>query len=130
LSGADLCETGLCEVDLREAYLRMADLRGANLHGTYLRGANLRGVDLRGVDLTGANLRSGIILIKEQNYQEAKVGNANFKNALINNRGFLEYLKENGAKNVPDEVSTRDEFINAMKKRGLDIGGIEPFFDE
>ena len=75
-------------------------------------------------------MKSGIILIKEQNYQEASVSGANFEDALINDSGFLEYLKENGAKNVPDEVSTKDEFINEMEKRGLDVGGIEQFFDE
>ncbi len=92
--------------------------------------ADLSRADLSMADLRGANLSQGIILIKEQYYQETKVSGANFKDALINDRGFLEYLKENGAINVPGEVSTKDEFINEMKKRGLDVGGIEQFFDE
>lgn len=150
LSGAYLRRADLHGADLREGYLRGADLAGVDLTEAYLRGAdltdadltravltravlrlvNLRGVDLTGVDLTGANLKSGIILIKEHYYQEAKVSGTNFGKALINDRGFLEYLKKNGAINVPDEVSTKDDFINAMKKRGFDVGGIEQFFDE
>ncbi len=96
----------------------------------YLSGANLSMADLTGADLSGGDLRRGIILIKEQYYQKAKVSDANFEDALINDSGFLEYLRENGAKNVPDAVSTKDEFINEMKKRGLDIRGIEHFFEE
>ncbi|KAF5436908.1 putative P-loop ATPase [Candidatus Methanophagaceae archaeon] len=103
------------EIDLSWADLSKADLSKA---------------DLSKADLRGANLRSGIILIKEQYYQEAKVSAANFEDALISDRGFLEYLRENCAINVPAEVSTKDDFINAMKQRGLDIGDIEHFFDE
>jgi hypothetical protein len=125
LSGADLSGTYLGEINLSWANLSMANLSGADLSM-----ANLREAYLSMANLSGADLRSGIILTKKQDYQEARVSDANFKNALISDRGFLEYLKENGAKNVPDEVSTKDEFINEMKKRGLDVGGIEQFFDE
>ncbi len=130
LRGADLAGADLTEAYLRGADLTDADLTDADLTRAVLRLANLRGVDLTGVDLTGANLKSGIILIKEHYYQEAKVSGTNFGNALINDRGFLEYLRKNGAINVPDEVSTKDDFINAMKKRGFDVGGIDQFFDE
>ena len=145
LREADLREADLREADLREAYLSGADLRGADLSGADLRGADLReanlreanlreadlrGADLRGADLRGADLRRGIISIRKLYYQEVKVSAANFADTLINDSGFLEYLRENGAKNVPDEVSTKDEFINEMEKRGLDVGGIEQFFDE
>jgi uncharacterized protein YjbI with pentapeptide repeats len=111
LSGADLSGANLSEAKLNEANLSEADLSEAKLNE-----ANLSGADLRGADLIRA-----IILIKESYYQKAKakVNDANFEDALINNRGFLEYLKENGAKNVPDKVSTKDEFINE-----------EQFFDE
>jgi hypothetical protein len=81
-------------------------------------------------DLSGANLSRGIILIEELYYQEVKVNDANFEDALINDSGFLAYLRENGAKNVPDEVSTKDEFIKEMKQRGLNAKGIEQFFGE
>ena len=140
LSGADLRVADLRGADLIVANLRVANLSGANLSGADLRGADLRGAnlsgaDLRGADLSranliGADLSRGIILIKEPYYQEVKVSDANFEDTLINDSGFLEYLKENGAKNVPDEVSTKDDFIKEMKQRGLDIGGIEQFFDE
>lgn len=92
--------------------------------------AGLEEIDLSRADLSGADLRGGIILIKEPYYHEVKVSDANFEDTLISDKGFLEYLKENGAKNVPDVVSTKDEFINEMKKRGLDIGSIEQFFEE
>ncbi|NQE54251.1 hypothetical protein C5S29_11710 [ANME-1 cluster archaeon GoMg3.2] len=91
---------------------------------------NLSMANLSMANLNGADLRSGIIFIKEPYYQKAKVNDANFEYALISGRGFLEYLRENGAKNVPDEVSTKDEFINEMKKKGFDIWSIEQFFDE
>nr|QNO57883.1 hypothetical protein OIIBKNPK_00020 [Methanosarcinales archaeon ANME-1 ERB7] len=125
LSGADLSGADLGEINLSWANLSMANLSGADLSM-----ANLREAYLSIANLSGADLKSGIILINEQYYQEAKVSDANFEDALISDSGFLEYLKENGAKNVPDEVSTKDEFINEMEKRGLDVGGIEQFFDE
>ncbi len=145
LSGANLHEADLIGANLSGGNLREANLSGANLHGANLSGANLIMPDLRkaylsidyffsedtlSADLRAANLSQGIILIKEPYYQEAKVNDANFEDALINDSGFLEYLRENGAKNVPDEVSTKDEFINEMKKRRLNVGAIEQFFDE
>ena len=39
--------------------------------------------------------------------------------------GFLDYLKENGAINVPGKVSTMKVILNEMTQRGLYIGGIE-----
>ena len=155
LFGAKLIKANLWGANLSRARLIVANLGGANLHGANLSRANLIGVDLieanliganlieanlseanlieanlSGVNLIEANLSNGIITVKESNYQEAKVSDANFENALIKDSGFLEYLRENGAKNVPDKVSTKDEFINEMKKRGLDVGGIERFFKE
>ena len=140
LSGVDLSEANLNGVDLSEANLNGVDLSGADLCGVDLSGVDLSGVnlsgacllnaDLSGADLCGADLSQGIILVEEQYYQEAKVSDADFENALISDRGFLEYLEEKGAINVPDEVSTKDDFIKEMKKRGLDIGDIEQFFDE
>ena len=155
LFGADLSEANLCEANLSIAKLIVADLNMANLSRADLFGANLLGANLLGADLSEAdlsranlveanlsranlsranlsraNLSKGIITVKEPNYQEAKVSDANFENALINDSGFLEYLRENGAKNVPDKVSTKDVIINEMKKRGLGIGGIDQFFEE
>jgi uncharacterized protein YjbI with pentapeptide repeats len=155
LFGAKLIKANLWGANLSRAKLIVANLGGANLHRANLSRANLLGADLieanlleadlieanlseanlietnlRGVNLIEANLSNGIILVKEPYYQEAKVSDANFENALINDSGFLEYLKENGAKNVPDVVSTKDEFINEMKKRELNVRDIEQFFDE
>ncbi len=112
------------------ALRRREGIKELDLSGANLRWADLRGAILIVANLSGGDLRRGIILIKEQYYQKAKVSDANFEDALINDSGFLEYLRENGAKNVPDAVSTKDEFINEMKKRGLDIRGIEHFFEE
>jgi hypothetical protein len=138
LNGANLSGTFLVWANLSGAFLSGANLSKTNLNGANLGKANLTGADLSKANLKGANLRranlrwadlcEGIILVMA--YQEAQVMSANFDNALINDSGFLEYLRENGARNVPDEVSTKDEFINEMKKRGLDIGGIEQFFKE
>ncbi|NQE45772.1 hypothetical protein C5S31_07110 [ANME-1 cluster archaeon GoMg2] len=130
LIGANLSRANLCKANLYGANLCKANLYGANLHKAVLIEAVLLWANLSRADLSGAYLLGGIILVEGPNYQETEVSDANFKNALISDRGFLEYLKENGAKNVPDEVSTKDDFINEMKKRGLDVRGIEHFFDE
>jgi predicted KAP-like P-loop ATPase len=136
LRGAKLINDKLINADLRGANLSAVNLRGANLSAADLRAANLLGADLlganlSGADLRGANLRSGIILVKKQYYQEAKVSDADFNNALINDKGFLEYLRENGAENVPDVVYTKDVIVNEMEKREWwDVGGIELFFEE
>jgi uncharacterized protein YjbI with pentapeptide repeats len=130
LSGAVLSGANLSGANLSGANLRKANLFGANLHRAVLIEAVLLWANLNGANLSGAYLLGGIILVEGPNYQEAKVSDANFEDALINDSGFLEYLKKNGAKNVPDEVSTKDKFINEMKKRGLDIEGIEQSFKE
>ena len=121
---------GLEEIDLIGANLSRANLSRANLLGANLHKAVLIEAVLLGANLSGANLLGEIILVEGPNYQETEVSDANFEGALINDSGFLEYLRENGAKNVPDEVSTKDEFINAMKKREWNLGDIEQFFDE
>jgi uncharacterized protein YjbI with pentapeptide repeats len=130
LGMANLSMANMSMANLSMADLSMANLSMANLSMANLSMANLSMANLVEANLSGAVLRSGIILIKEQYYRKAKVSDANFEDALIGDRGFLEYLRENGAKSVPDEVSTKDVTINEMKKRGLDVRGIEQFFDE
>jgi hypothetical protein len=129
---ADLSKVKLTWSHLRETNLSQTNLSESNLIGASLIGANLIGANLIGANLYGADLSGGIILTKEQYYQEAKVSDANFEDALINDSGFLEYLRENGAKNVPDEVSTKAVIIKKLEQRGLDIGSrsIEQFFKE
>jgi len=103
LSMANLVETNLSMADLSMADLSMADLIMANLSMADLSMANLREVDLREADLSGAELSKGNNLVTD--YQRAMVSGANFENVLTNDKDFLKYLKENGAKNVPNYVT-------------------------
>lgn len=99
---------GLDEIDLSGANLSEVNLSGANLSGANLSRANLieanlRGVDLREADLSRAELSRGNNLVTD--YQGAMVSGANFESVLTNDKRFLEYLKENGAKNVQTHAS-------------------------
>ena len=103
LSMASLREANLSMADLSMADLSMADLSMADLIMANLSMASLREVDLREADLSGAELSRGNNLVTD--YQRAMVSGANFENVLTNDKDFLKYLKENGAKNVPNYVT-------------------------
>jgi GTPase SAR1 family protein len=130
LSGADLMRVNLGLADLRGAYLRGAYLReayliGADLRKSDLRGAYLIGADLRKSDLRGAYLIEGIILVKGPFYHETKVAGADFENAILIDSEFVAYVRANGAQNVPDAITDKNQIINLLKKRGYDVSVIE-----
>jgi hypothetical protein len=103
LEQIDLRDADLRGANLSEVNLSMANLSGANLSRVNLSRANLREVDLREADLSGAELSRGNNLVTD--YQRAMVSGANFENVLTNDKDFLKYLKEKGAKNVPNYVT-------------------------
>ncbi|RLI99245.1 MAG: hypothetical protein DRP06_03850 [Candidatus Aenigmatarchaeota archaeon] len=98
LRGIDLININLRRADLTDAHLTDAHLtdahlNGANLWCVNLIGANLIDTDLIDVVLNNANFSKSIILLKK--FVKLKsVENADFKDAIINNEEFVEYLKK------------------------------------
>ena len=130
LSGANLSGANLIEADLRGAYLSRADLSSANLSRADLIGvdlfrANLSGANLIEADLRGAYLGWTIILSDESKYKNAIVKNADFKDAIINNKKLREYLRSNGAINVPDAITDEDKIIEILEDRSYPSRVIE-----
>ena len=99
----------LANIDLSRAKLSETDLSGA-----YLIDVNLSDARLSGADLSGAVIISDY----ESNYRDTKVKEADFENAIINNEKLVEYLRKNGAINVPDAITDEDEIVRILKKRG------------
>ncbi len=139
LSGANLIGADLSNVNLSRAYLSKANLSRAYLGGADLSGANLIGANLSWAYLGGADLSraylidvnliwaylieaylSGAVIISdcESNYRDTKVKEADFENAIINNEKLVEYLRKNGAINVPDAITDEDEIVRILKERG------------
>ena len=89
------------------------DLSGANLSSAYLIDVNLIWADLSGANLSGAV----IISYYKSNYKDTKVKEADFENAIINNEKLVEYLRKNGAINVPDAITDKNEIVRILKER-------------
>lgn len=150
LREADLSRADLKEADLLMAYLKKANLSWADLRGAKLLWANLLWADLRGAkvteasfvgadmrktkligtemvevyltdaDLTDADLTNSIII--DNTSEKTIVSGANFENALIDNREFYEYLRNNKCKNIPEkEIKTKEELRLELESRNLDI---------
>lgn len=134
LGGANLRDADLSGAKLNGAKLSEADLSGADLSEADLRNAKLIGTVLSRTVLNKANLSQGVILVKEPNYQETQVAAANFQRALISDRGFLKYLNEKGAENVPSRITSKDRIKKLLKDRGYEslviAQIIKRFFEE
>jgi hypothetical protein len=50
---------------------------------------------------------------------------ADFTNATINNNELVNYLRNNGANNVPDPTFDINELRNRLIKMGLSLGKVE-----
>ena len=144
LNGASLYCADLSRADLSGAYLNDADLTQVNLSGASLNGAslynanlfeanffmadlssvelmdgmsgNLSGTILHNIDLSIMDLTKAVML-NVQEYSGLKVKNTNFKDAIINDKIFVEYLRKNGAKNVPEAIEDKNEIIRILKER-------------
>ncbi len=101
LSGAYLGDrlgqrVDLSGADLYQANLSNASLRGAIAKGTVFYGATLANTVLEGADLTSADFR------------DADLTQARFGDAILDGARF------DGARNVPDDVSTRLAAVGAL----------------
>jgi len=95
LEGAHMTFADFIAANMREANLKGANLEGANFMHTKLEGADLSETNLRGTDMRDARL-SGTDL------SDADVQGADFKWAKGLNPEQKAYLRDNGAKNVPE----------------------------
>lgn len=133
LGGADLCGADLRGADLRGASLREADLRGADLSQAVLVGAFMSGVKFNKADLTGTDLTNSII-INVTDFAELEVGNAKFKDAVIDDSAFIDYLQGKKIKpeNIPEKIKDKRELRRRLEhnKTGLDEKNITFFMGE
>ncbi len=98
--------------------LRSGKIKEFNKIREGLESIDLSWADLSVADLIKADLSGAVILSDESKYIGAKVKNANFKDAIINNEKLVEYLRNNRAINVPDAITDEDEIIRILKERG------------
>jgi uncharacterized protein YjbI with pentapeptide repeats len=66
------------------------------------------------------------VLIDCQRFDGLICRNANFANTIINNEDFVKYLRQNGAKNVPDAVTKS----NNIKDSLANLGFTQTFIDK
>jgi len=80
--------------------------------------------NLENIDLSGADLTGGIILVTVSAYKKTKVEGANFENSILIDSELVAYLRANGAQNVPDAITDKNEIINLLVARGYDLSVI------
>lgn len=95
LENAELPFADFIAANMRKANLKGANLEGANFMHTKLEGANLSESNLKGTDMRDARL-------SETNLNNADVRGADFMWAKGLTPEQQQYLRENGAKNVPE----------------------------
>lgn len=95
LEGAQMPFADFIAANMRMTNLKGANLEGANFMHTKLEGANLSETNLRGTDMRDARL-------SETDLSNADVQEADFMWAKGLTREQKIYLRENGAKNVPE----------------------------
>jgi hypothetical protein len=123
LKDALLGEVNLTNANLRLSYLEHAmfnratlaktDLSSANLRGAVLIDAKLLQANLSGANLSEAQLQYAIIL--GCSYHDVRCEDADFSNAVIDSNNFVEYLKRNGARNVPSAESNYEELKRKLQ---------------
>ena len=114
LVGADLSDTDLSFADLANADLTKAKLFRANVSN-----ANLFNAKLEGADLSNAKLISSVLVRCKMNNLICK--DAIFDDAIIDDDELVNYLRNNGAKNVPPAVKNKKQLELNLEQRGIKI---------
>ena len=118
LPGANLSGAFLSGANLSGAFLYKVDLSGANMPKVDLSGANMRKVDLSGANLSGAKLLKTIII--NCKFSDATIDPyTDFSNAIIDDPEFLNYLREKGLNNIPNEIVNKQQLKEELLNRGL-----------
>lgn len=92
----NLAEVDLTNADLRYARLTWTNFTNADLRNAILDDAIIYGANFEGADLTGARLNN------ISDFDLARVEKADFSSAIIDSDNLKDYLRQNGALNVPD----------------------------
>jgi uncharacterized protein YjbI with pentapeptide repeats len=126
---ANLIEADMSGANLTGANLTRADMSGANLTGAFLYRANLTGANLTRANLTRANLTrayllganlTNSIIVNNIFSEDTVVADTNFKYAIIDNHEFLEYLRKNQCKNIPEEeIRNKQELRLKLESKNI-----------
>lgn len=113
LSGADLCEANLSHSFLWATNFSYANLLKANLHRADLTGADLSRADLSEVLIIGVSYDANL-----------RVHETNFKNAVIDDPLFIDYLdrassSSGHAKFIPEKLKNKEELRKKLLVFGL-----------
>ncbi len=127
LSGADLLGSNLSEADLSSANLSESDLSAANLSAANLSAANLSKTNLSGADLSAANLSEATvsfsILRDIERFENLKLDNTKFYNALTNMTELVEFIRIYPRENPNISITSMDNkqlFEEELKNGGYD----------
>jgi hypothetical protein len=100
----------------------------AKLFRADLSRADLSKDNLTGAILSEANLTNSIILNNIFSEDTVVAENTNFKDAIIDNREFLEHLRKNKCENIPEEeIINKQELRLKLKSRNLSEQLIEVY---
>lgn len=124
LSDSNLSNTNFGQADLSGAVISGADLSDAdfsdaNLSESILSRAILSNTTLAGANLSGANLYNAVI-IGSKSFSGLKCAGASFRNAMIDNREFAEYVRKNGGIDIPKVAVAKDELSRKLDERAID----------
>lgn len=108
---ANLCHAKLHMSNLKNNYMISAKILDTDLSCTCLSYADVRKTILFQVDLTSANLEhadfSDALIINPKGWDELMCEDAKFANAVVNDRDFLDYLRDHKVANPPRLITSK-----------------------
>ena len=113
LSNAILSNANLSNANLSHANLSNADLSHANLSSTILSNVILSNADLSNTKLINS------VIIGAKEYGGLRCENADFSNAMIDDQTLADFLKSNGAVQIPPAVEDKKELQKKLQEKGL-----------
>lgn len=128
MSGANLQSAILSDAFLQFAWLANANLRRTLMIKTDLSGANLVFADLSYAILSEVYLSAsvlkhsnmtGVIVVAPRKFDGLDCEGADFTNAMIDSSKFVSYLRNTGAKNVPEAEKNKKDLRKKLEGRGV-----------
>ncbi len=116
LTSAEIKRAEFSYSKISHAKLKQTDLTGSYLYEFNLSHSNLSKSILIGTDITSANF-CDTILIGCTKYDKMICLNTNFENAIIDNEELIYYLKNNGAKNIPQSINNMTDLYKKLKEK-------------
>lgn len=114
----------LFETYFRKCYIYQTDFSYAKCNNSCFIECALYDVNFNNANLAETSFESSLLLNCKQ-FKGLKCEQANFTNATINSAELVDYLRNNGARNMPDPIFDTNEIRKRLTNLGFSLNQIE-----